>query len=314
MDVIGQFYVPVKLNCLAVLPEDRALFARLEKQRMRLDPSRARFPANGVYVVAPNGKVLAFFHDTYLHKQDPDAWCDGLVALAKQSHVRSKPVSRSYVPAELRTAQDSDLLLHIVARFCVDESGESLDARLSSAYAPPPSVRLGSELWRHYRQEVLLRRRVPTDEWVILRPQEWAALLPPSGARVGARYEVGPVRDLFLRRFCPPTHNFSLNGAVKDSSLTGVVERVNATTCEVSLSGSASMQQRWWLRADQNIASADFYGQMTLDAKAQRILSIRIATNRGTYGSATTLQVPYATVLYSVPPKSKTPWTVSIAP
>ena len=312
LDVINDAYVPVKVDCRRLLAQDRAIFDDLERQRRALDPQRARLPANGVFIVSPAGKVVDFFHDTRLQlEMRPDTWSSVLKQVAAANHVTTTKASGAYVPETVRLARDGDLLLHIISRYAVDPSGASLDSRQASLDGVTPSD--PRDFMHDYRREVLMRREAPTDEWVALEPSQWRQLLPPAGARVGDTYDVGEVRDVFLRRFCPPTHNFSLLGAMRASSMTGVVERADAGAMEVAFHGSADMSHKWWNDDDANLAVADFYGRMMVDAAQRTIVTLQLATDRATYGAADTLRVPYASILYSVPRSTSQYWAVGAA-
>jgi RNA polymerase sigma factor (sigma-70 family) len=274
ISLLNRCFIPVYLSNDDFAPIGRATPAeRNERIRIYKAALAAKFSAGdgAIYVVAPEGQVLGAM--TVPRAEDPAQ----VLPLLERTRGRegaafAKPVCQSRPPSH---APD-DLVLHLVARY-VNNSGAVEQTR--GTY-----------------------HEFPAENWLVFGRTEAARLLPREECRIGLEWT--PAEDLaslILTHFYPVTEDL-----VRDDSARSKVERLSLRARLVSIRGG-SMRAR--LEGDLRMSRyfhavhPPTHGPMPVEAKVSgyvdfessgRILSLKLTTDRATYGTS-----PFAVAVQS---------------
>ncbi|HLF94299.1 MAG TPA: hypothetical protein VJB14_12625, partial [Planctomycetota bacterium] len=123
----------------------------------------------------------------------------------------------------------------------------------------------------------------PAEEWLVLSREEAERLVPPDRAPV----EVDPaLATKLLSRLYPLTGNFSgpATNTIAEGSLTARIVAVGKGALWVRLDGRVTMDHPFFPDRDPRRIESTFTGYVTVDAATRAVRSVRIATERGTYG------------------------------
>jgi hypothetical protein len=283
IDLLNHYYIPVSVSHneyvkkgSAVPPEERA-----EKQRIiRESWSDPRAPIirageDATYLLGPDGHVIETLFPPTSIKTEP------LIAFLERN-IKKLNVQRGETlvppsPHEIAPrVQPDELLLHLTARYIPASAG-----------------------WG----------RIPAEDWITLQADQWKKLLAPSDANAGHQWAIDKdVATHLLRYFYPPTANTDLNRNIfEEMQLQATVVSVRDGVARVRIDGKMKMKHPYFKTGtgpsnDVQARDADYYvranlvGYVDTDLRAQRIQSIRVVTDKGSYAKA-----DFGAALRSVP-------------
>lgn len=206
-----------------------------------------------LYFLAPDGRVIDTMH---VCATKTDAL---LERLAKHAGPEGEPV---VAPAPQSAPPSADgLVLHFTARYL--ENDGKVDTKKGNYH------------------------EFPAEEWMVLAPAEAARLLPPDLSRRGSGIDVDPaLAAKILSRFYPLTGNFedASTNAIRANALQARVAAVGKETSWVRLEGRVILEHTFLPKKDPRTAETAFAGYVAVDRATRRVLSVRAATERGTYG------------------------------
>jgi hypothetical protein len=283
IDLLNHYYIPVSVSHNEYVKKGSLVPAeeRAEKQRIiRTAWSDPRAPIirvgeDATYLLGTDGQVVETLFPPTSIKTDP------LIAFLERN-IKKLNVQRgeTLVPpsghALAPRVQPDELLLHLTAR-----------------YIP------ASEGWG----------RIPAEDWITLRADQWKKLLAPTGAKAGDQWAIDKdVATYLLKYFYPPTANTDLNrNSLEEMQFQASVVSVRDGVARVRMDGKMKMKHPYFTTgagpsSEVQARDADYYvranlvGYLDTDLKGQRIRSVRLVTDKGTYAKA-----DFGAALRSVP-------------
>jgi hypothetical protein len=287
-EVLNDYFIPVTVD--STTDEGHEYwFMRLQTQL------RAKYPyvmGPCAWVVTPDGTPLRVF-DVKTVQHRPDYTVKELRAVVAEQHLKKGAPLPFNIPDTLKAAKADDTILHVNARFLVDDALNSLDSRVScllnmAPVAPNPAPVLPLPIL------FKIRSLSPVDEWLTLTAEQRQELLPPASTGSGRSYKVPEATSaIIFRHLCPPTFNARLDGSVFENQMTGRVARVGKET-EVELRGHFAEQHHIWGSPDNNLAEGDVLGYVRFDTATRIITKIGLTTDPGVYGDRVGFRVPFS--------------------
>ncbi len=203
-----------------------------------------------LYFVGPDGHVIDTMH---VCNTKTDALLERLAKHAgPEGEPRVAPAPQSAPPSAV------GLVLHFTARYL--EKDGKVDTRKGNYH------------------------EFPAEEWMVLSRDEAARLVPPDRGAIDVD---PPLAAKLLSRFYPLTGNFEdpSTNRILEHSLRARVVAVRKDAMWVRLEGRVKMDHSFFPKKQERVAEASFTGYVTVDAKTRQIRSVRVATERGTYGT-----------------------------
>lgn len=205
-----------------------------------------------VYVLRPDGRLLDSMHVAKAAKPT------NLIAMLQRAvddlgTRASVPVVEPAPQAASPVCEEGSLRLHLVSR--------SLD---------------GKGAWSEF----------PVENWIVLTPEEQKKLLPAADAKMGDSWAIeGGIAEKILTHFYPATENndVSKNKFLAKQLNATVVTKSTAAT-RVRLDGKLKMQHSFYHKDDGKIVEADVTGFLDFDRQHEKVTSVRIVTEKATYG------------------------------
>jgi RNA polymerase sigma factor (sigma-70 family) len=206
-----------------------------------------------LYFVGPDGHVFDTMHvcntttDQFLARIEKHAGPEGAPLVAPR-------------PQSVPGSTDG-LVLHLTARY-LDRDGK---------------LRVSKGDYKEF----------PAEEWITLDRHEAGGLLPPEISRKGSSVEVDPaLATRLLSRFYPLTGNFKAppENRISEASLSARVVACRGGISWVRLDGRVRMEHSFFPARDWRPVEASFTGFLEADTATKEIRSVRIATERATYG------------------------------
>jgi hypothetical protein len=265
ISLLNRYFVPVYISNEdyhgkppAVPPEEAQAHQRIYREALQ-----EKRPAGSVcvYLVAPDGKGL----DSLIVS---DAARPGQLqklleaAVAKLGTTEGKPLVPPAAQSAAPKAEPGSLVCHLVAR--VDHRGS----------------------WGEF----------PSENWVVLRPEDQAAFVPPGAADAGATWEIDrQAAARLLTYFYPQTEtcNCALDAVeggphqhrIEQLALKGRVVSVQGETVLARLEGGVKIKHTFYpKRDDDNRAEATVLGYVEFDRGKKEVRSLRLVTEKATYG------------------------------
>jgi hypothetical protein len=264
IELLNQHFVPVYASNEdyhkdgAAPPEERKAYLRIYHEALAQKRSAGSVC---VYLVGPDGK--GFASQIVSEAARPgrlEKLLEGAVARFKVP--AGKPVVPPAAQSTAPKAQAGALVLHLVAR--VDHRGS----------------------WGEF----------PSENWLVLKRQDGADLLPPGKAEPGAGWEVPrEAAARLLTYFYPQTEtcDFARDVAedgphkhrIEQLKLTARVLSVRGDRVRARLDGTLKLKHTFYPgRDDNNRAEATVAGYLDFDRATGRVLGLRLVTERATYG------------------------------
>ncbi len=249
-------------------PKEKRLLAEVHRQGYEKKLSVGTVHG---YVIAPTGELLDSLHTVDVAKPEKLlAMLRGTVA--KLRTVAGKrlvqPVSTVVPPVE-----PGGVVLQLVTRW-LDKRGTEYKLIVDAG---------GN--WSAF----------PAEERFTLAAAQVRTLLPPAGAKAGARFEV-PIATArrLVERFYPPTENWDLTtDTVEAAELNGELETATGRGLHVRLTGKVRIWHPFYHVPDENRVEATVVGYADFDAK-RMLMRLTLVTNDGTYAGQ-----PFGAVLRS---------------
>ena len=229
--------------------EDRA---NAEHQRIYREALAKKLEAGSehLYFLGPDGHVIDSMHVCNTKTADL------LARLEKLAGPEGEPLAP---PSPQSQPSSTDgLVLHVTARYL--EKDGSVDLKKGNYH------------------------EFPAEEWLVLSRDEAAGLVPPGPGPIDI---APPLAAKILSRFYPLTANFSdaSAGAILEHSFSARLAATGKETVWVRLEGRVKIRHPFFADKDERIAEAEFKGYLAVDRATKQARSLRLATERGTYGT-----------------------------
>lgn len=257
IELLNRYFVPVYVANQdygkdGFAPDkEKAEYQRIYHEALRLKPSTGSVE---VYILSPDGHPIESLHVATASRDDR------LIALLERSVERLKtpagrpvvePVRQSRAPV---TDDPGALVLHLIARY----------------------ARRGGS-WNEF----------PSENWLVLKPAEWARLLPSGEPMAGQSWPVdADLATRLLVYFYPQTENNDVStNRMETQVMTATVVAGQAGMVRVRLDGRLRMKHTFYPgRDDTNVVDAAFVGFVDFDQAQQKIRSLRLVTHKAIYG------------------------------
>jgi hypothetical protein len=296
IDVLNRFYVPITTsnddynkNGGASQAEKGLREGIARRARETLHMPNVAGADVACYIVRPDGVVHACAHlpemaETPFLLNWLQAAVKSLGTQPGQEPV-APPAQRAARP---RTAGPNDLVMYLTTRYLAD-SGEK-------QVFPSGD---GTQLEQLYNIRLRAVSLFPTEDWLVLGPDDWAKLLGPAAARVGNTWEVDrPVAERLLTNFRPSsTNNDPSRRRFDQLELNATLVSVGNGTARAKLSGKFRMWHPFvHFKDDNQYVEASVVGYVDFEPQARRVTSLRLVTDRATYMGG-----EFGAALHSVP-------------
>jgi hypothetical protein len=292
IDLLNHYFIPVHADGVyyqhneAVPADEKAAYQRIfqELDRVNQENQKAGKPPLSIgtvhaYVLTADGKPFASLH---VGEAKPDrviAMLQRAVHELKVPHDQPvlKPVPQSVAPK----AKPDALVLHLTARYLVPRSQAGARKDLDDEYVPLEPM-LGSEKSGQWSA-------LPSEDWIELRRAEWRKLLPVGHVVVGSSWDVDrALAAQLLTRCYPTTENNDLStNRIDRQSLKATVVSVTDGVIRARIDGSLTMKHPFYPgKADKNFVEATLVGYIEFELDKPRIHTLRLITDKATYGGA----------------------------
>jgi hypothetical protein len=259
VDLLNRYFVPVYVS-MEDFEEDGPAPAgeKAELRRIFREAGAAGMSVGTVhvYLLAPDGRPIDTLHVAQATR--PGRLVEALERAIRTLHVNEGP------PLIPPTAQSTPpdrapdtLLLHLTARYL---------------------HRGGS--WNEF----------PSENWIVLDRGMWSKLLPPDPGpvEVGRSWPIDPaVSARLLTYFYPQTENNDVaTNRLDRHTLRATVVSTSDGVARVRIDGELRMKHPFYPhRDDDKFVEATILGALDFDIASRRLRSIRLATERATYGT-----------------------------
>lgn len=273
--LLNTYFVPVYVSNEdyrkdgAATSDEKAEYQRLYREALQAKLSTGTVHA---YILAPDG-----FHPIdSLHVANA-AKVENLVemlerTIAKLQLKAGDPVVKPIGQAQAPKCDEGALALHLTSRYLRQKGNELVPL---GAEANLGQTRNAS--WSAYASE----------NWVVLTRDEVGKLLQVGNVKVGQSWELDiEVMAKLLNHFYPSTENNDLaKNRIDDQSARATILTMRNGVARARVDGRLRMKHPFYHKADDNFVSATFVGFVDF-APGSRIISLKIVTERATYGSA----------------------------
>lgn len=231
-------------------------------QRIYHEALKEKRPAGSVcvYLVGPDGKGIASMIVSEAAKADQllkllEKTADDLKV--EEGKPLIKPVPQSAPPK----ADADGLVLHVVAR-------------VNHRYS-----------WGEF----------PSENWIVLKADEWKKYLPPEGAARGTSWDVDPgAAKAVLTYFYPQVEtcdfaNDAVEGGphehkIEELKLKATVLSADKGRVRVKLEGNVKIKHKFYPNhKDENRATSTVVGYLDVDPAAKKLTGFRLVTEQATY-------------------------------
>jgi hypothetical protein len=286
--LLNQYFVPVNVanqeyaTSNAIPPEEKA-----ETTRIYHDALKAKLPAGTVcvYLLRPDGRLLDSLIVSDAAK--PERLLDLLQRAIDRLQVQAgeplvKPVPQSHAPACAR----GSLVLHLTARYLQRQGDDYVRMH-------PVLGTARSGQWAH----------LPSEDWVVLAPEEGRKLLPAGDVRPGTSWELDrDVTARLLTHFYPPTENTDVRkNRLDEQALTATVLSVRDDVARARVEGRLRMKHSFYHKDTDEFVEARVLGVLEFEPGRGVVRSLRLVTDRATYGGAGGNRHPFGVAVRSVP-------------
>jgi hypothetical protein len=307
IDLLNRYFVPVhvdgvyiKENASVPVEEKKAYQAVFQQFYQMNKENRAagkpEFSVGSVhaYVLAPEGKPMASLH---VAEAKPDAVADMLQRAVKTLKTPAgKPLIQP-CPQSAPPKTDADgLVLHLVARYLVPRGQANARKDVDDDFVPIQAT-LGQQQSGQWNA-------LPSEEWIVLGKAQWPKLLPTlSGKKVavGTSWDIDKeVAEQLLTRFYPTTENNDLSkNRIDRQALKATVVSIKDGVVRAQIEGDLKMKHYFYPgKDDKNFVEATVVGYIDFALDGSRILTLRLITDRASYGVQSS---KFGVALHSLP-------------
>ena len=258
-------------------PEERA-----ELQRIHREGHAAKLSVGTVhaYVLAPDGRLLDSLHTVQAAKPELLIGLLEKTVSALRTPAAAAPVVEP-CPPPVPEAAPGVLRLHLTARY-LERRGDDYVL-----------VRNAGGNWS----------ALPSEDWILLRREEAAMLLPTTPARIGLSWEIDPkLASRLLTHFYPPTENSDISkNRIDEQVLRATIVSVEGSRARARITGSLTMKHPFYHKDDDKFVTAGIVGFLEFEPRNKRIVSLQIVTDQADYGGRVGSRLPYGVALRLVP-------------
>ena len=232
------------------------------------------------YVLSSDGKPLDSLHVA-------EAKPERVIAMLEKAIEELKvPEGKAIVkaaPQALPPKPKADVLvLHLTARYLVPKGQPRARKDVDDDLVPAKSA-LGSEKSGSWEA-------LPSEDWIEMTKDEWLKLLPKEDVPIGKSWE--PDKDTvgwLLSRFYPTTENNELStNKIERQEMKATVIAIEGGVIRARLEGSFKMKHAFYPgRDDDKMVDATLVGYFDFHKDKSRIRSLRLVTEKATYGRPT---------------------------
>jgi hypothetical protein len=234
-----------------------------EKNRIYADAVNRKLGSGTVhcYVLNTNAELVETLGVVKATQENGRLLVELLERQAKAQHVTpgDPPVKPRTVSTAPPNAPADALVLHVVSR------GENTGPQGGS--------------WREF----------PAENWLVLKPDQWRAFLPPAGpaaARPGSAWDVDKaVAESILHYFYPQAEDPSDAPltTIERQTMRATVVSADAKGGKARIEGSLLMKRPFYPHRPPDPVEATFVGYVTWDTASGRVASLEVVTDRATY-------------------------------
>ena len=130
----------------------------------------------------------------------------------------------------------------------------------------------------------------PSEDWIVLAPDQIKGLLGADPIRAGATWEVNDdVATAILTHFYPQTENNDVSThRFERRALRGTIESVRDGVTHARIEGRVRMSHRFYPgREDDNMVDAPVVGYVDFEPATRRVIRLRLVTDGASYGKGT---------------------------
>jgi hypothetical protein len=290
IDLLNRYFVPVTVDGIFVqfnpsVPADekKAYQAVFQKfQQLNKEKRAAGQPTLSVgvvhaYVLAPDGRPMDSLHVAEAKPEQVVQMLQRAIDVLKTP--AAKPLTEPCPQSTPPRTDATSLTLHLTARYLVPRNFPDARKEIRGSFVPHKAV-LGEE--RSGQWDAL-----PAEDWIVLKEADWKKLLPAGKVQLETRWDMDKeVASQFLVRFYPTTENNDLSkNRIDTQSLKATVVSVNGGKARATIEGELKMKHTFYTdRDDKNFVEATLAGYLDFEAEPQRILTLRLVVDKGTYG------------------------------
>jgi hypothetical protein len=180
-------------------------------------------------------------------------------------------------------------MLHRVMRARKLTKGPTL-VRPHTLSAPPPHAPGSLVLHLTARGHGSSWDGFPSENWIVLAPEQLEGLLPVAEPRAGRAWDVREeVATAILTHFYPQTENNDVSThRIERRRLHGTIESVADGVARARIVGRVRMTHRFYPgREDGNVVDASVVGYLDFEAATRRVRRLRLVTDGASYGTGT---------------------------
>ena len=256
-DTLNQYFVPVYTSNEdyrddgAAPPEERAAYQKI--YRAALDKKLSAGTVHA-YVLSPDGEPVDSLHVADAARGDNTLKM--LQRAIERFHVKPgaalvTPRAQSQPPSQA----DGSMVLHLTAR----------------AQGTNPS----DDSWHAY----------PSEDWIVLSPEDLRTLVPPLHANVGTTWEID--RDIatkLLTHFYPQTENNDVRtNKIERIALKATVISETGGVARARLDGGLRMRHPFYHKDAPDMVDATVDGYLDFDPATHRPIQLKLTTQSATY-------------------------------
>jgi hypothetical protein len=265
----------------AAPPEEKAEYHRIYREALQAKLSAGTVH---VYILDPDGRPIDSLHVADAAK--PDRLLEMMERTIKKLNVAAgKPLAKPAAQSSPPQAEKGALVLHLTARYLVRKGDDYVRVQ-------PLLGTERSSQWGY----------LPSEDWLVLGQSEWTKLLPSGAVREGTSWEWDKeVSAKLLTHFYPPTENTdNRKNRIDQQVLKATAVSVANGVVRARIEGSLKMKHSFYHKDTSEFVEAALVGYLDFETAERTIRSLRLVTDRATYGGGNSVQ-PFGVAVRSLP-------------
>jgi hypothetical protein len=291
IDLLNHYFVPVYADGVyvkhnpAVPADEKAAFERVfhDFYHLNQENKNAGKPQLSVgsvhaYVLSADGKPMDSLHVAQAKPSQVVAMLEKAVESLKVA--KGEPIAKPAPQSAAPETPAGSVMLHLTARYLAPRSRSDARKDIDDEFVPM-QPHLGEERSGQWSA-------LPSEDWIALTKDEWTKLLPPGTVATGTSWNIPKeIAEPLLTRFYPTTENNDLNTNRFDrQELKATIVSINGNVARAKIEGSLKMKHTFYPhREDENFVDATILGYIDFAADKSRIETLRMATEKATYGT-----------------------------
>jgi hypothetical protein len=292
IDLLNHYFVPVNVDGVylkanaGVAREEKAAFISVVQQFYQLNKENraAGKPEKAVgsvclYVLTPEGRAL---DSLTIGEAQPGKVAELLTrAIRTLKTPEGKALIQPAPQAAAPRASADSLVLHLVARYLVPRGQPNARKDVDDDFVPVQAA-LGEERSGQWSA-------LPSEDWIVFQKPQWTKLLPSGKVTVGTSWDVDKelARELLVR-FYPTAENNDLStNRLERLGLHVTVVSISKGVARARLTGELKMKHMFYPGRNDptNLVEANVVGYLDFAVDGSRILTVRLITDRASYGN-----------------------------